>query len=197
MPRLAIYPHETALRPEAAAMRARVRSYASPIIKPVVAGPIVPATIEAPQSADQAALVVAIVDAVEAGEVGDESSPCAGYLINVRRPMLPKDRLALVARIVGRVFGEDPAAILSELRFPPLAHARQTIAWIMRRWTNMSYPQIGRLLRRDSSTIVHSCQSVDRALTSASVAMPEEISIAEAAIAIRDAFEARNGGSAS
>jgi hypothetical protein len=50
--------------------------------------------------------------------------------------------------------------ILSEVRDRPVARARQQVMWFLRK-EGFSYPEIGRVMGRDHSTVVHAFNSVE------------------------------------
>lgn len=69
-------------------------------------------------------------------------------------------RLNWVVKMAAEYFAVDEEQILSENREHPVARARQVvIAVLVRRW-RMSYPQVGRLVNRDHTTVLHALRRV-------------------------------------
>lgn len=46
-------------------------------------------------------------------------------------------------------------------RSQPLAHRRMVCYYLLRELTNLSYPDIGKLMRRHHSTVIHGVQQID------------------------------------
>lgn len=53
------------------------------------------------------------------------------------------------------IMGVSVESILSKDRHRKIAHARQAVAYTLRLVKGTSYPQIGRVLKRDHSTVMH------------------------------------------
>lgn len=65
-------------------------------------------------------------------------------------------------RIGSTIGGFTPGEICSHRRGQSIAKARQIICWLMRKFTGLSLPGIGRMIgHRDHTTIMHACQRVD------------------------------------
>ena len=65
-------------------------------------------------------------------------------------------RLATIAERVCEKTGISHRAFLSHNRSQRYARPRHLFAWLARETTNQSYPQIGRALQRDHTTIINS-----------------------------------------
>jgi len=52
--------------------------------------------------------------------------------------------------------------LLSKSRKARVARARQVAGYLLRQHTALSFPAIGRILGRDHSTIIHSCELIAR-----------------------------------
>jgi len=55
--------------------------------------------------------------------------------------------------------------IVSKRRFNRLARARQVVCWLLYTYTNLSYPEIGRKIKRDHTTVMHGVSAVNAHLT--------------------------------
>lgn len=55
--------------------------------------------------------------------------------------------------------------LAAEPRTTDFSIARQFAAWVIRHRTGMSYPALGRFLKRDHTTIMHSCKRFAARLT--------------------------------
>jgi hypothetical protein len=62
--------------------------------------------------------------------------------------------VAMVERIAD-LYGIDSLLIWSKQRGPTLCEARQLACWAVREKTGWSYPEVGRALRLDHSTVIH------------------------------------------
>lgn len=60
-----------------------------------------------------------------------------------------------IFRLVLDAFGASEADVLSQRRASHIVKARQAAMYLMRLFTNKSYPEIGRFLGRDHSTVLH------------------------------------------
>lgn len=68
------------------------------------------------------------------------------------------------ARVIASVahdFGLTPAHITGLARDAVLIDARAVVVKVLKRWGRRSYPEIGRLMNRDHSTVIHSLQNFD------------------------------------
>ncbi len=63
----------------------------------------------------------------------------------------------------------SPAMIRGPRRWASIVRARHEVAWLLRQHTAMSYPEIGRLLDRDHSSVMHGVRCI-----AAAVALSEE-----------------------
>jgi chromosomal replication initiator protein len=57
-------------------------------------------------------------------------------------------------------FGASPEAVTGRSRSKSLAEARTVVCYVTRRCTRLSYPEIGRALDRDHTTIISAVQRV-------------------------------------
>ena len=83
----------------------------------------------------------------------------------VRRGLTPVPRsrpqwITYAITAAARAFYVDSKDIPSPKRDPDSVDARHVAAWVMRQ-RDMSYPQIGRALNRDHTTIIYGCRRVD------------------------------------
>jgi hypothetical protein len=60
--------------------------------------------------------------------------------------------------------GVDPAVMVTDCRTNRVTRARQITAWVLRSQYAQSYPEIGRILGRDHSTVMHAVHRVQEAL---------------------------------
>jgi hypothetical protein len=67
-----------------------------------------------------------------------------------------------IALDAARVVGATMDRLKSKERTQRIATQRQEWVWLMRRATGMSYPQIGKEVGRDHSTIIHSYNLVEQ-----------------------------------
>jgi hypothetical protein len=58
------------------------------------------------------------------------------------------------------------AALFSNRRVTHLVHARQEVMYRLREELNLSYPEIGRTLGRDHSTVIHGIKQYEKLLAS-------------------------------
>lgn len=71
-------------------------------------------------------------------------------------------RLGRLMRLFSQASGFTVAELQSVRRSKRLAHARQCLAWIMKKQSTLSLPQIGRKLGgRDHSTVIHAIKMVE------------------------------------
>lgn len=69
-----------------------------------------------------------------------------------------------VTRIVfaaSQLTGLDPVLIVSNRREPQVVRVRDAVAWVAREATTRSYPEIGRALRRDHSSVLTAVKRAD------------------------------------
>jgi chromosomal replication initiator protein len=64
--------------------------------------------------------------------------------------MTPNQILSAVAE----AFAVNPGALLSPWRVASVTEARHAAAWLLRRLTALSYPEIGRVLGRHHATVM-------------------------------------------
>ena len=76
-------------------------------------------------------------------------------------PYASANKIKMIAKYVAATYGITPDDIYSARRTLKLVEARHIVAYVARNATLYSYPQIGRCLNRDHSTIIHSCQRIE------------------------------------
>lgn len=67
-----------------------------------------------------------------------------------------------VIQVVASYYGLKPRDIVSERRDLRVIGPRQVAMYICRKKTLLSFPQIGRAMRRDHTTIMHGAEAVER-----------------------------------
>lgn len=77
------------------------------------------------------------------------------------KPALTPDRIARAAVAAGRAFEVSPRAVISRLRLPAVVRARQALYAALYRTCESSYPQIGRLLKRDHTTVLYGVREAE------------------------------------
>ena len=91
--------------------------------------------------------------------------------MGVQPPERPKSlakrlspRLKTLLEDVARTFHLEPADVLGPRRLKSLADARHVVAWAIRKsWVPCpSFPEIGRMLHRDHTTIMAAVKRIDR-----------------------------------
>jgi chromosomal replication initiation ATPase DnaA len=78
------------------------------------------------------------------------------------RPALTPERIARAAQAAGRAFEISPHAIIGRRRLPAIVRARLALYAALYRVCETSYPQLGRLLNRDHSTILYGVREAER-----------------------------------
>jgi len=63
---------------------------------------------------------------------------------------------------VGRFYGLSFEDILAPKRDKSLAHPRQIVMYLLRHELNLSFPKIGRELKRDHTTVIHGCERIEK-----------------------------------
>lgn len=66
-----------------------------------------------------------------------------------------------VLNAVSVTFGYSVDDLLGDSRSKPIVMARQTAMFVCRAFLNMSYPEIGKALGRDHSTVMHGCKKIE------------------------------------
>lgn len=65
--------------------------------------------------------------------------------------------------IVARAFHIDPVELKGSRRTQPLSTCRQVAMFLCRRWTGLSFPEIGRAFGgRSHATVIWACRQVSR-----------------------------------
>jgi chromosomal replication initiator protein len=57
--------------------------------------------------------------------------------------------------------GVSREELFGKLRLKNLTIARQVVAWVMRKRTGLSYPELALILNRDHTTLISSCKRID------------------------------------
>jgi chromosomal replication initiation ATPase DnaA len=78
------------------------------------------------------------------------------------KPALTPDRIAHAVVAAGRAFEVAPRAIISRRRLPSITRARMALYAALYRACETSYPQIGRLLNRDHTTVLYGVREAER-----------------------------------
>jgi hypothetical protein len=87
---------------------------------------------------------------------GSRSDDAAGDPV-LRRP--PSVRAIIVA--VAAAYGVSPLEIVAHRRGRGIILPRQLVMYLARHFTTASFPEIGRALRRDHSTVLHGVRAVE------------------------------------
>jgi Bacterial dnaA protein helix-turn-helix len=66
-----------------------------------------------------------------------------------------------IVELVAASFELKPKDILSESRDADLVVARRIAMHLIRRWLRWSFPQIGKLFKRDHTTVITACQTIE------------------------------------
>lgn len=69
--------------------------------------------------------------------------------------------IAAIIEAAGREFGISVRQILSERRQRDVVEARHVAMWLARELTWRSYPAVGRIFRRDHTSVIHAISRVD------------------------------------
>ena len=77
------------------------------------------------------------------------------------KPALTPDRIARATLAASRAFEVPPRAIISRRRLPTIARARQALYAALYRACETSYPQLGRLLNRDHTTVLYGVREAE------------------------------------
>lgn len=67
-----------------------------------------------------------------------------------------------VVRAVAHACELHDAVLYSRRRDQPAARARQVACYILRTYCGMSLPEIGRVVKRDHTTVLHGCRVIGR-----------------------------------
>lgn len=78
------------------------------------------------------------------------------------KPALTPERVAHAVLAASRAFEVPPRAIISRRRQPDIVLARQALTAALYQAYQTSYPQLGRLLNRDNSTLIYSVRKARR-----------------------------------
>ena len=70
--------------------------------------------------------------------------------------------LAEIIEAVAAVYGVSHADIVGRARTKSIAEARMAVCLVAKRCTRLSYPEIGRVLGRDHTTVMALVQSAER-----------------------------------
>jgi hypothetical protein len=77
------------------------------------------------------------------------------------RKIPPSITPAFIVRVVADHFGVSSEGIRCESKQPRFAHPRQIVYWLCRSYTRHSFPNIGRYLNRDHSTVMHGVRRIE------------------------------------
>ena len=81
-----------------------------------------------------------------------------------RRLNFPIGRAKQIICLVSDVYNIPLEQLMGHRRFREWAVPRQLIYWLIRKTTNKSLPEIGRILGRDHATILHGIRQVEKRL---------------------------------
>jgi len=76
-------------------------------------------------------------------------------------PYASANKIKMIVRYVAATYGISPDDIYSARRTLRLVEARHIVAYVARNATLYSYPQIGRCLNKDHSSVIHACQRIE------------------------------------
>lgn len=130
-------------------------------------GPIVFIPSNKTEEAPEVELVAEpVVETPPAAPEPAEPNPILDAL-RARQTIRPMIRAACCA------CGVTMEELLSLRRAAGIVDARQTAAWLLRTFSSLSYPAIGRYLGgRDHTTILHSCRRIDHRILVAGAVLP-------------------------
>jgi chromosomal replication initiator protein len=89
------------------------------------------------------------VDFADAPTVAKASSPDSLPAI----PLRDADPLEIL-RVVAHSYSLAPQQIIGKLKLKSIAEARQVTCWLLRTRTKLSYPECGRVLRKDHTSVM-------------------------------------------
>jgi chromosomal replication initiator protein len=73
----------------------------------------------------------------------------------------PESPIRSIQRAVAEHFGVTLLDLLSDRRAAKIARPRQVAMWIVRHSTPRSLPEIGRMFKRDHTTVIHALAQID------------------------------------
>lgn len=117
---------------------------------------------EAEQAAREAAELAARIEAANEQLRAAESRLEAAQM-EAARIGAGKGSMRAIIRVVSSATGVSPIDLVSLRRDARTAKARQIVAWLARKLTVLSLPQIGARLGRDHTTILHAINRCDEA----------------------------------
>jgi chromosomal replication initiator protein len=89
---------------------------------------------------------------------------CENCFGEVRYDFLQDLDAQTVEAVVLRHFKVTAKQLHDRCRAPQLVHARMLAMWMVRRFTKLSYPQIGKLFHRHHTTVMSNCREIDQEL---------------------------------
>ena len=81
--------------------------------------------------------------------------------IDFTLPSSSPNKLKMIVGYVSRLYGFTPADIYSSRRPKKLAECRKVVYFIARQCTLYSYPQIGKHLKKDHTSVLFGCTSLE------------------------------------
>ena len=97
------------------------------------------------------------------GEVTIQTLICRANVGNLVRAVGAVDpRIGRVALAIHAAYGYSLDLIKSDRRMPELVEARHVFYWLLYRSTDLSYPVIGKRMKRDHSTVIHGVKRIER-----------------------------------
>lgn len=117
-----------------------------------------------------------------------------GYRAPERRAaMISVPTCASIRLAVCEVYGVLDAALTEKLRTKTIAEARHVAVWFMRMFLKMSYPELGREIRRDHTSVISAIHRIDRELQKRPLLCARMASVADK-LCMRFEFESVAGG---
>lgn len=71
-----------------------------------------------------------------------------------------------IIELTAKAYKLTPISLINQDRRPSIVHARQVAYWLLRQ-NRFSFPQIGRMMKRDHSTVMHGCKCVEASIKAA------------------------------
>jgi hypothetical protein len=76
-------------------------------------------------------------------------------------PFSSVNKIKMICKYVGAIYGLTVNDIVSARRTLKLVEARHIVCYVSRHATRYSYPQIGRAINRDHSTVIHAVYQIE------------------------------------
>lgn len=82
--------------------------------------------------------------------------------VTLYRPPNRRPTMLEVIGAVSEVLNIDPTEILSDRRHRRITLGRHLACYTARKLTYLSFPQIGRAIRRDHTAVMHGCDKIEK-----------------------------------